>query len=245
MVNQICPICDSKVIKNLTRQKQYLWQVCDYCNFVFLDINLPNEDINDVESSEQGDAYIKIYGNKYKAKMRRSMRRARTIKRLMKGLRILDIGCNLGYFVEACRVLGLESIGLEVNPIVVKQAKSMFPLCHFTCGFLGDTDIGKEKFDAIYTSEVIEHVEDVNDFMKNISSKLVSGGILYLTTPDIKGFIPKHTDGEWKKLHAPNHRLYFSKVNMRVFLEKHGFKDVKFKINWNFKPGIKLSAIKI
>jgi hypothetical protein len=81
--------------------------------------------------------------------------------------------------------------------------------------------------------------------MKNISSKLVSGGILYLTTPDIKGFIPKHTDGEWKKLLAPNHRLYFSNVNMRVFLEKHGFKDVKFKINWNFKPGIKLSAIKI
>lgn len=245
MEGQICPICGSKEIKCLTRQKQYHWQICSSCDFAFINSSLPQEDIIDVESSELGDAYIKGYGNKYKTKMRRSQKRARTIKRLMKGPRILDVGCNLGYFVEACRSLGLESIGLEVNPVVVKKARSMFPKCHFACGFLRDTDVGKEKFDAIYTSETIEHVVDINDFMKDISSKLTPGGILYLTTPELKGFIPKHTDGEWKDLNAPNHRLCFSNANMRVFLEKHGFKDTKFRRNWNFKPGIKLTARKI
>lgn len=243
MENQVCSVCYSKEIHPLVQQDQYYWQICKGCGFAFISNLSPEDEVN-YGSDERGSTYIGFYGNKYKSKMRRAHKRARHIKKLMNGPRILDVGCNLGYFVEACRLLGLDSTGTEVNPVVVKQAGIMFPESRFECGVLSEINIGNEKFDAIHTSEVIEHVIDINDFMSGISERLVSGGVLYLTTPELKKFKSKQPDKEWNNLKAPNHRQYFSRNNITIFLEKHGYRDIKFERNWNFKPGIKLTARK-
>lgn len=103
MEGKTCPVCGHKHTDHLTRQKNYEWHICPECDFAFIDQNLPPDETFDVESAERGESYIEFYGKKQRAKMRRAEKRARSLAGLMTGKLVLDVGCNLGYFVEACR----------------------------------------------------------------------------------------------------------------------------------------------
>lgn len=243
MKNYICPVCENNKIQPLVQQDRYDWQECADCGFAFIS-DFEKEPALDYGSEERGDAYIDFYGDKYKSKLRRSYKRARYIKKRMNGPRILDVGCNLGYFVESCRLLGLDSVGIDVNTGVIDQASAMFPKSRFVYGRIDGIVKREGQFDAVYTSEVIEHVDDVNSFISNISSILKPGGLLYLTTPELKKYRPGFKGDEWKDLNAPNHKQYFSKTNIRYFLDKHKYESIEFIRNWNFKTGIKLIARK-
>lgn len=239
-----CAVCGTNDVQEFARQKSFVWIRCNNCNYAFIDKIYDPEDEIDVLSNDRGAAYLEFYGEKFRKKMRRARRRAKLIKKIAPGNTVLDVGCNLGFMVEACRELGMNSTGIEVSSLVVDQAKKYFPESEFICGFLEEHKFNGKKFDAIYSSEVIEHVTNVNEFMEHISKRLNSGGIVYLTTPELRKYKDKSKENGWRDLHAPNHRQYFSKGNMTLFLEKHGFKSIKFLKNWNFKTGIKVIAVK-
>ncbi|OUR78488.1 hypothetical protein A9Q83_07615 [Alphaproteobacteria bacterium 46_93_T64] len=239
-----CAVCNTEKTIDLVQQNNFFWQKCEECNYAFLLPDYKVEDDLDVLSTDRGNAYIDFYGKKFKSKMKRARKRATSIKKHAKGKQVLDVGCNLGYFVEACRELNMQALGVEVSQPVVDQAKQYFPKSEFICDFLENIDFEDRRFDVVYTSEVIEHVPDVNGFMSCIAKNMNKGGVLYLTTPELKRYKSNSETDGWENLHAPNHRQYFSKDNMVSFLEKHGFENIKFVRNWNFKTGIKLLAFK-
>ncbi|MEH6476764.1 MAG: class I SAM-dependent methyltransferase [Sneathiella sp.] len=239
-----CALCNSGKIEDLTQQKSFSWQKCEDCSYAFILPDFDVEDGLDVLSVDRGNAYIDFYGKKFKSKMRRARKRAAFLKKQTEGKQVLDVGCNLGYFVEACRELDMQAVGVEVSESVVEQAKEYFPKSDFICDFLENIDFEDQRFDVVYTSEVLEHVPDVNAFMSSIATNMNNGGVLYLTTPELKGYQNNSKTGGWNNLHAPNHRQYFSKDNIVKFLKKHGFENIRLLRNWNLKPGIKLIAFK-
>ncbi|MBT3396569.1 MAG: class I SAM-dependent methyltransferase [Alphaproteobacteria bacterium] len=215
-----------------------LWQ-CAVCGFVYLD-PMPSADALAAQyDSDTSDGYFA----KADRKLARSKRRLRRLNKFATSGRFLDVGCNGGFMVEAARAAGFETIGIDPDPASIDWAQNKFPGNTFQRGTLEEfAGTSPEPFNAIYCSEVIEHVPDCNAFLDAITGMMTSGGVLYLTTPDLDHWRRPENLDAWDAFKPPEHCLYFSAANLIQLLEGHGLTLVHRAIA--FKPGIKVIARK-
>ncbi len=150
----------------------------------------------------------------------------------------LDVGCSIGATVEAAHRLGYNATGIDLDDSVIKQAKQLFPGCHFDTLTLDDLQAKNLKFNLIYCAEVIEHVPDPHEFLESISAVLSKGAVLYITTPDAgHRKVPKDFLS-WRQVTPPEHIVFFSKKTMSRLLTKHGFEVIKFK--WSHRANLRV-----
>lgn len=224
----VCPITGSVDSQHLCEQNGYRWILFPASNFVRLAVMPDGAENAAIQNGTVTAGYIETFAQKFESKFRRSARRARYLRRHMRaGKRVLDVGANIGFFVESCRLLGLEARGLDINEALVNEAKRTFPQCDFAATALEDFTPG-ERFDGIYCSEVIEHVVDPTDFASKLLALLNEGGALYLTTPSSDEYLSGPTVR--RDLGAPDHKLYFNRRNIVPFLRRVGFRKVKHKL---------------
>ena len=71
------------------------------------------------ELSEFYREYYKTgqYRQKLDSKVRRARRRIRRVKRRVVGSRFIDVGCNVGFAVEAARQCGFEALGIDIDAV--------------------------------------------------------------------------------------------------------------------------------
>lgn len=182
----------------------------------------------------------------YAAKAERKVARARKrIRRYMKqapGNKFLDVGCNVGTAVEAARRLGLDAYGIDIGDQSIEIAREIFPGGHYHAGAIESLPPEWGNFDFVYSAEVIEHLPDPHAYFASLSSRINSGGLLYLTTPDAGHWRVPEEFTKWDQVFPPHHLYYFTKDAMRRFLDRHGLDVVKFE--WKLKPGLHAIAHK-
>ncbi|MFQ5958751.1 MAG: class I SAM-dependent methyltransferase [Alphaproteobacteria bacterium] len=214
---------------------------CNECGLVFLH---PMPCAAEV-ATFYDDAYegaTTSYFTKVDKKMRRSRGRVRQIRRYVRAGRFLDVGCNGGFVVEAARKQGFDAYGIDPDPVSIAYAREHYPRNTYFTGMMEAYDPGGLRFDAVYCSEVIEHVPDVNAFVAAIANAMAPGAVLYLTTPDISHWRRPRDLTQWDAFCPPSHCLYFSPHNLILLLDRHRFSVIRRRLA--FKPGIKLFARK-
>ena len=99
--------------------------------------------------------------------------------------KILDLGCADGSFANlAAQKLSAESFGLDITPQAIKKAQKK--LDHAKVHNLNlPFPYQPNTFDLIFALEVIEHLFDTDQFLKNIHKILKPQGILILSTPNL------------------------------------------------------------
>lgn len=104
----------------------------------------------------------------------------------LKGLRILDVGCGGGLLSEPLARLGATVVGLDTSPegvaVAQEHAKRMGLDITYHCIKIEDYVMEAEPFDCVIGSEVVEHVSDVQGFLKACSLLLAPKGRLVLST---------------------------------------------------------------
>ncbi len=107
-----------------------------------------------------------------------------TIKPLKK-INILDIGCGGGLLTEPMCRLGANVVGIDASQknidIAKFHAKKNGLKINYLCVTPEDLKI-KKKFDVILNMEIIEHVENVNFFLKKSSELLKKNGLMFIAT---------------------------------------------------------------
>ncbi|XP_041043113.1 ubiquinone biosynthesis O-methyltransferase, mitochondrial isoform X1 [Carcharodon carcharias] len=106
------------------------------------------------------------------------------------GLRILDIGCGGGLLSEPLGRLGAMVTGIDPlndNIRTAEMHKSFDPVLqeqvqYAACSLEEMADEATGMFDAVVASEVVEHVGDVEMFIKYAAQVLKPGGSLFITT---------------------------------------------------------------
>ena len=103
----------------------------------------------------------------------------------LKGLNILDIGCGGGLLSEPITRLGAKVTAIDAskkNIQVAKfHAKKKNLKINYLCSSPEKLNLNK-KFDVVLNMEIVEHVEDLNFFIKKSSNLLKKNGLMFIAT---------------------------------------------------------------
>ena len=103
----------------------------------------------------------------------------------LKGSRVLDLGCGGGLLCEAMANSGADVFGIDASLKTIEIAKKHANEQNLKIEY-ENTDIEsfkyKEKFDAVICFELIEHVPNPNELIKQISKLIKPNGKLFLST---------------------------------------------------------------
>ncbi len=164
--------------------------------------------------------------------------------KILKGIKILDIGCGGGLLSEPMARLGAEVVGIDasdknINVAKLHAKKNNLKIDYFcTSPENFKTD---KKFDVILNMEIIEHVEDVSFFLKSCSRLLKKDGLMFVATLNktlksylfaiigaeyILRWLPIGTH-EWEKFIKPEDLIDITK---KCDLTLDDLKGVKFNI---------------
>ncbi len=104
----------------------------------------------------------------------------------LKGLRILDIGCGGGLLSEPLARIGAEVVGADPAANNIEVAKLHAAQSGVTVEYRCTTaealaDAG-ERFDIVLAMEVVEHVSDVELFIRRCAEMVKPGGLMLTAT---------------------------------------------------------------
>jgi len=108
--------------------------------------------------------------------------------------RILDIGCGSGGLVARLRELGFDAFGVDVEATWAQRP--VWQHAWFT-RLSGDNNhalpFDAAHFDVVLTTQVLEHVRDLDSFFAEAARVLRPGGVMANMYPSSSCFIEAHT----------------------------------------------------
>ena len=116
---------------------------------------------------------------------------------------VLDVACGPGHFMKLADDLGYDSYGVEADERY--KAKNVI---------ISDLFKMKGKYDVVFNSFIMEHIEDQEAFVKkmaSLSNKVVITISAYLS----KSFY-----------NVPDHKRPVTKVSVRWLFRRYGFRKI-------------------
>ena len=103
----------------------------------------------------------------------------------LKNVKILDIGCGGGLLSEPMCRLGAKVTAIDASikniEVAKLHAKKNNLKINYICTSPEKLKV-KNQFDVILNMEIVEHVENVNFFLKSCSNLLKKNGIMFVAT---------------------------------------------------------------
>ena len=109
----------------------------------------------------------------------------KNISKPLKNIKILDIGCGGGLLCEPLSRLGAEVVGIDASEKNIKIAKIHAKKNNLNVNYFCTSPENfktKSKFDVVLNMEIVEHVNDVNFFLKESSKFLKKSGLMFVAT---------------------------------------------------------------
>lgn len=178
-------------------------------------------------------------------------------------LKILDVGCGGGLLCEPLSRLGANLVGIDMGEKNIAAAK-----IHSKEGNL-DIDYRQqdveelasldEKFDVVLAMEIIEHVKDVEKFLKAAKSCLKPNGLLFVATLNrtaksylnaiigaeyVLRWLPKGTH-DWKKFLKPSEINRIAEQNDLKLIDLTGFDYSLIKDEWRRTKDVSVNYVMV
>lgn len=145
---------------------------------------------------------------------------------LKPGIKILEVGSGFGAFTVFSRALhGYDTTGVEPDPVVRNIALKLAEKSGVDCRIAdcpGEAlSFPDETFDLVYSSNVLEHVQDPARVLSESVRVLKPGGYLFFTYPNYCSFWEGHYGMFW----IPCMNKPMAKMYVRLFGRYAGYID--------------------
>ena len=149
---------------------------------------------------------------------------------------ILEIGTGMGWLPIICKRNGLQCKGLEISPQLIEFAKQWGAQYgidpDIELGNVEETDIGRDRYDAIIASNVFEHVERWRHGIGKVYAALKPGGIVFFESTNKFSF----TSGEYN---FPLYGWLPNRMRYRLRVARQGADIMKLGIDFHqFRHGL-------
>tara|TARA_B100001057_G_scaffold490099_1_gene577683 strand:- start:1692 stop:2420 length:729 start_codon:yes stop_codon:yes gene_type:complete len=154
------------------------------------------------------------------------------------GLKILDIGCGGGLISEPMARLGANVTGIDASEKNISVATLHSKRSKLNINYLNTSPENLEefeKFDIILNLEIVEHVEDVNLYIKSCHKLLKKNGLMFTATLNrsftsyLKAIIGAEYVLRWLPIGTHDWNKFIKPEELQNFLNKEKFStyDVK------------------
>jgi len=131
--------------------------------------------------------YFRGIGHREARRSQRNYQRLEQLLRLQRGGHLLEIGFGQGGFMEVA-LRHFEVQGIDVSPWAVKNAPRR--LQHrVRVQDITETPLGQHRYAAIAAFNVLEHLADPPNALKQIARGLAPGGVLIGSVPNNGGLV--------------------------------------------------------
>jgi ubiquinone/menaquinone biosynthesis C-methylase UbiE len=149
------------------------------------------------------------------------------ILKLLTGNEFLDVGCGVGIFLSFG---SKKSIGLDINPYNIKKINSKGDSKAYLINKDGTFPLKDSSIKTIICDQVIEHIDDPNMLLSEISRVIKKKGKIIIGLPMEKGF---KSDPDHKRFYGiKNIKEITSKFEMKYIF--HFYFPLFFKIFGKF-----------
>ena len=147
---------------------------------------------------------------------------------------VLDVGCGAGIKTKYLIEKGLQVIGIDNSEGMLTIAKENAPHGKFHCMDLRGINQLSDQFAGIFAQAVLLHIpkKEVSSVLENLTSKLKSGGYLYLTVKEQRPGGPEEETVTESDYGYEYERFfsYFTVDDLKSFLQNAKLKIVYEKI---------------
>jgi SAM-dependent methyltransferase len=137
---------------------------------------------------------------------------------------LADLGCWVGFLVEAAAERGWQPVGVEPSDWAAARARARGAEV-IVAPLLG-AELPGGRFAAVTMGDVIEHLPDPGAALDRVRELLVPGGVLWLATPDAGSRVARAMGARWWSV-IPTHVHLFTRAGIARLLERHGFDVVE------------------
>lgn len=154
----------------------------------------------------------------------------------LKGLRIVDVGCGGGLIAEPLARMGAAVTAIDAGQKNIAaagaHAKAQGLAIDYRFAAAADLAKARERFDAVLSLEVLEHVADRAAFIKDCAALVKPGGILILATLNrtaksfLLGVVAAEYVLRWLPRGTHHWRKFPKQEELSRLLERGGMKPV-------------------
>lgn len=227
-----CPVCQGNNFSDYLSCKDYTvshetfqLRQCTACEFI---VTSPRPEEKDLGKYYLSDAYIshsdkspslidQVYkvSRMFTLKWKYHLVKKYTVQS-QHPASLLDFGCGTGMFLQTCEKNRMNTAGVEpsgiARSIAIKNSKAEIAT---------DIKAVEQQFDAITLWHVLEHVEKINDTLRDLKNHLRENGTMFIAVPNLQSRDARKYQAYWAGYDVPRHLWHFSAKTMKRLLKKH------------------------
>jgi len=225
----ICRLCGGYNIFDLGKINGFTLSKCKDCSLVFI-----REIVNDEylaklytltpeQEAEQKTRSVYLDAgneNNLKYAYKKVAYRIKSHFKNRTNLRILDLGCSNGSFLDLFP--GWDVYGVELEKTAGKIAKQKHP--NVFIGDMKNANFEENYFDCITIQDALDHSNDPYAVVKQCYRLLKSYGLIVIKVHNISCLLAKISGNKFYAISPPGHLTYFNLKTLRMLLEKNNFK---------------------
>lgn len=242
-----CPICESSSIelKFNTYDRHYLQYhnsydvyCCKHCGLLFLNPMITEQDLHNLYPKDDYYAYTDVkpatlkkkgFIQKLKSLVIDTSTRDPKFKNVFEKS-VLDIGCGSGDKLMSLKQEGWKNVvGVEIDKQACERGRANG--INIFNGTIIEAAFPADSFDYVRSNHSFEHIINNTVTVKEMFRVCKPGGKLFIGVPNIASMNFKLFGKYWYFMGIPFHPFGYSPKNLKLLLEKNGFKVEK--INYN------------
>jgi 2-polyprenyl-3-methyl-5-hydroxy-6-metoxy-1,4-benzoquinol methylase len=221
-----CVLCgsSSESFRPYTQRGKYGIVRCAVCRLVFVS---PRDDQGDILGQYVDDVSSPVSYYQTSAGIDSLIfeKRLAWIEAAVPKGTLLDIGCNIGTFVDVAARRGWNVAGVDANPHALQLTKDKG---HKTFDGLFGADLIRilepKEFDLVSLGDVVEHFPNPLESLQLVGTVIKSGGHLALNTPNFDSLVARTF-----QIKPKEHIFFFDQSTITRVLQQAGFEIVLLK----------------